>query len=373
MTFTTGFVWHEKTMWHDNGSAAGLSPATGQFQPGIHVENPETKRRLKNLLDAYGVTPQLTPLTPSEVEESVLTAFHTPDYVELVKSMSKTAGGSVGESAWAGPGTFDIARLAVGGTLTAIDAVVRGDCKNSYALMRPPGHHAERDRGRGFCVFNNIALAILEARKQHAIERVAVVDWDVHHGNGTQQAFFNDPGVLTVSLHQEMLYPVNLGKLTETGEGDGEGYNINVPLPAGSGGEAYLLAMRNIVVPALVAYKPQLIVVACGFDASYFDPMSHMLLISTHFRTMTDMMRDTAAQLCESRLVLNHEGGYSEFYVPFCGIAAIEGLSGIDSGVTDPYRGTASVDNQRIQPHQQAAIDAAIHGPLALLMRRHKS
>jgi acetoin utilization deacetylase AcuC-like enzyme len=236
--------------------------------------------------------------------------------------------------------------------------------------MRPPGHHAERDRGRGFCVFNNIALAILEARKQHAIERIAVVDWDVHHGNGTQQAFFNDPGVLTISLHQEMLYPVNLGKLTETGEGKGEGYNINVPLPAGSGGEAYLLAMRDIVVPALAAYKPQLIVVACGFDASYFDPMSHMLLISSHFRTMTDMMRDTAAQLCESRLVLNHEGGYSEFYVPFCGIAAIEGLSGIDSGVTDPYRGTASVDNQRIQPHQQAAIDAAIHGPLALLLRR---
>lgn len=373
MTLTTGFVWHEKTMWHDNGAAAGLSPATGAFQPGIHVENAETKRRLKNLLDAYGVTPQLMSLVPSEVDEQLLTTFHTRAYVETVKALSHTAGGSVGESAWAGPGTFNIACLAVGGTLTAIDAVLRGQCSNSYALMRPPGHHAERDRGRGFCIFNNIALAILEAKKRHSVDRIAVVDWDVHHGNGTQQAFFDDPTVLTISLHQEMLYPVNLGKIEEIGEGLGEGYNINVPLPAGSGGEAYLTAMQEITLPALEAFKPELIVVACGFDASYFDPMSHMLLISSHFNDMVHMMRRAADELCSGRLVLNHEGGYSEFYVPFCGLAAIEALSGIETGVKDPYRGTAFVDNQRIQPHQRMAIDAAIQGPLALLKERLKA
>ena len=126
-------------------------------------------------------------------------------------------------------GTFDIARLAAGGTYSAISAVLEGSCRNAYALMRPPGHHAERDRGRGFCIFNNIALGVLAARQSHQIERVAVVDWDVHHGNGTQQAFYSDPNVLTISIHQEMLYPVNLGTLSEIGADAGEGANSISP------------------------------------------------------------------------------------------------------------------------------------------------
>ena len=222
---------------------------------------------------------------------------------------------------------------------------------------------------QGFCLYNNIGVAILEAQAQKLVERVAVVDWDVHHGNGTQQAFYDDPDVLTISLHQEMLYPVNLGTLEEQGEGAGLGFNINVPLPAGCGGGAYELAMNEVVEPALRSFKPDLIVVACGYDAAYFDPLSHMLLISTHFRSMTQQVMRLADELCGGRLAFSHEGGYSEFYVPFCGAAVIETLAGINSAIEDPYEGTAGVANQALKAHQQEAVEAAVAGPLESLLK----
>ncbi|MBL6688329.1 MAG: class II histone deacetylase [Pseudomonadales bacterium] len=373
MSKGTGFVWNERYMWHDNGAALGQLPAGGAFQPGLHLENPETKRRLKNLLDAYGMTPQLIDLAHSAASQQTLERFHTREYIELVRATSETSGGSVGQACLAGPGSFDIARLAVGGTFAAVESVMLGQVGNAYALTRPPGHHAERDRGRGFCIFNNIGLAILEARAQNLVNRVAVVDWDVHHGNGTQQAFFDDPNVLTLSIHQEMLYPVNLGKIEETGDGPGDGFNINIPLPAGCGGGAYLKAMDAVIEPALRAFQPDLIIVACGFDAAYFDPLSHMLLVANHYRSLTKKIKSLADELCEGRLVLNHEGGYSDFYVPLCGMAVIEAITDIDSGVKDPYAGTEFVANQDLMPHQDISISKAIEGPLARLLNRVKT
>lgn len=364
---TTGFVWHERCMWHDPGPVAGVAPATGAFQPGLFVENAETKRRLKNLLDAYGVTPQLTSLDIEPASDEMLLRFHTEPYLATVRELSEGIGGDAGETALVGPGSDGIARLSAGGVCAAIRAVMTAEVSNAYSLCRPPGHHAERDRGRGFCLFNNIAVAILEAQSQGLVERVAVVDWDVHHGNGTQQAFYESADVLTISLHQEMLYPVNLGNLAEQGEGQGLGFNINVPLPAGCGGGAYEHAMAQVVSPALRAFSPDLIVVACGFDAAYFDPMSHMLLISSHFRSMTQQMMRLADELCGGRLAFSHEGGYSEFYVPFCGAAVIETLAGINSEIVDPFEGTAGVANQELKPHQQAAVQAAVAGPLEVL------
>ena len=230
----TGFLWHEKLMWHEPGSvAAGFVPIDGSFQPGLHVENSETKRKLKNLLDAYEVTPQLQQVNFEPATREILSRFHTADYIERVCKLSNSRGGDAGETAPVGPGSEPIARMAVGATCAGVESVLKGDVSNSYVLSRPPGHHAERDRGRGFCIYNNIGLAIMEARAKGLVDRVAVVDWDVHHGNGTQQAFYDSPDVLTISLHQEMLYPANMGKLSEQGEGEGEGFNINVPLPAG--------------------------------------------------------------------------------------------------------------------------------------------
>jgi len=282
-----------------------------------------------------------------------------------VQALSDAQGGDAGDAALVGPGSAEIARLAVGGCVAAVQQVLSGQHNNAYVLARPPGHHAERDKGRGFCIFGNVALGILEAQAQGLVGRVAVVDWDVHHGNGTQQAFYESSDVLTISLHQEMLYPVNMGKLDEQGEAAGLGYNLNVPLPAGSGGGAYLAAMDEVVLPALHAFKPELIVVACGFDACYFDPLSHMLLVANHFRAMTQRIVQAAHELCSGRVVASHEGGYCDFYVPFCGVAVIETLAGITAGVQDPYAGTEFVANQDLMPHQREAINAVVNGPLA--------
>jgi acetoin utilization deacetylase AcuC-like enzyme len=368
---TTGFIWNERYMWHDNGSAIGVQPSKGAFQPGMHLENAETKRKLKNLLDAYGVTPQLKSLGHEMASNETLERFHTPEYISLVQELSDGRGGDAGESALIGAGSAEIAKLAVGGTCAAVAAVCKGEIDNAYALTRPPGHHAERDKGRGFCIFNNIGLAIMQAQADKLVQRVAVIDWDVHHGNGTQQAFYDSADVLTLSIHQEMLYPVNLGTIGEQGENAGHGHNINIPLPAGSGGGAYLAALDDVVLPALHAFKPDLIVIACGYDACYFDPLSHMLLVANHFRTMTQKIMQAADELCGGKVVANHEGGYSDFYVPLCGVAVIDTLAGISSGVKDPYAGTEFVANQNLYPHQQAAINQVINGPLQTLLQRY--
>lgn len=367
---TTGFVWHERFMWHVNGPAFGTHQVSGDFEPGIHVENAETKRKFKNLLDAYGVTPQLEPIEFGEATDDDLLRFHTAEYIARVQELSDAQGGDAGEHAPVGRGSAEIARLGVGATSAAIAAVARGDVDNAYALVRPPGHHAERNRGRGFCIFSNISLGVMAAIDAGLVERVAVVDWDVHHGNGTQQAFYDRADVLTISVHQDMLYPVDLGRVDENGEGAGLGYNINVPLPAGSGGGAYLATLDDVVIPALEAFAPDMIVVACGFDASYFDPLGHMLLLADHYREFTRRILDIADRLCDGRVMMNHEGGYSDFYVPLCGIAVIEEMSEITSGVRDPYGGTAKVPNQLLMPHQRAAIDQAISGPLAALLNQ---
>ncbi len=366
----TGFVWQERCMWHFTGPASGSYAVKGDLQPGVHVENAETKRKLKNLLDAYDLTPQLRAIACAEASEEDLLRFHTPEYIARVQQLSDQGGGDAGEFTPMGAGSAEIARLGVGGTSAAIAAVAKGEVSNAYALVRPPGHHAERDRGRGFCIFNNIGLGIMSAIDAGLTDRVAVVDWDVHHGNGTQQAFYDRCDVLTISLHQDMLYPSDLGFPEELGEAAGEGFNINVPLPAGSGGEAYLAAIDQVVIPALEAFRPTLIVVACGYDAGYFDPMSHMLLLASHFRQFTQRMMAVADELCGGRLMFNHEGGYSDFYVPLCGLAVIEELSGIRTSVRDPYAGTELVPNQALMPHQQEFIDRARHGPLAALISR---
>jgi len=366
----TGFVWHERYMWHDTMSAAGTYRIKGDLQPGLHIENAETKRRFKNLLDAYDVTPQLQALPFGEASDSDLLQFHTPDYVQKIQALSDAQGGDAGEFTSFGPGSAGIARLAVGGTTAAIKAVATGKVDNAYALTRPPGHHAERDIGRGFCIFNNMGLGVLSAISEGLTDRVAIVDWDVHHGNGTQQVFYDRSDVLTISIHQDMLYPVDMGTLAENGAGKGEGFNLNIPLPPGSGGGAYLAAMQQVVLPALEAYKPSLVVVGCGYDASYFDLMSHMMLVSTHYREMTRMIKQAADQFCDGKLMMNHEGGYCDFYVPICGMAVMEELTGIQTAVRDPYADAEHVPVQALQPHQQDHIDRARQGPLAHLKGR---
>lgn len=353
---STGFVWDERFAWHQQG-AMPFGPDAEPF-PG--PDTPETKRRIYSLVQTSGLSRKLTQLHPWTAIDAELCRLHDPAYVERVKQVSVAGGGSVGESVSIGEGGFDIAALAVGGCLAAVDAVLEGRVENAYALVRPAGHHAEAGRGRGFCVFGNTALAALHAKAVHGVERLAVVDWDVHHGNGTEDAFYHDPDVLTVSIHQDGNYPEGRGGLDDRGEGAGEGANINVPLPAGSGHEAYIKTIETVVSPALRAYRPELILIASGVDASARDPMGRMLCSAETFRTMATLLMDAATELADGRLVACHEGGYAPTHAPFCTLAIIETLAGERTEVVDPMAERLErMPGHALEPAQAVVIERA--------------
>jgi acetoin utilization deacetylase AcuC-like enzyme len=356
----TGFVFHELYLWHNTWNWALVFPPGLTVQPGEHAENPETKRRLKNLIEVSGLIDHLTPIRPRPATEAEILRFHTPAHLEKIRSMSAAGGGDASELTPFGPGSYEIALLAAGGTIEAMDAVLSGRVRNAYALVRPPGHHATHDVGMGFCLFGNVAIAVMHAQAARGVGRIATVDWDVHHGNGTQAAFYDNPDVLTVSLHQDNLFPTNSGGLAERGTGRGEGYNLNIPLPPGCGDGAYLEVMRRVVIPALERYRPEVIVVPSGFDASGVDPLGRMMVSAEGYRQMTRMLMEAADRLCGGRLLMSHEGGYSAMYAPYCGLAVLEEMSGQRTAVQDPWEPhIAAWGQQALQPHQAAAIDAA--------------
>ena len=359
---STGFVWHERYLWHDSRSGAGPLPswASPWIEPEPNAESPASKRRLLNLLAVSGLLDRLVPLAPRSATVDEVCRYHTRSYVDRIATLSSDTGGDGGTIAPFGAFSYEIALLSAGGVITAVDAVLDGTVRNAYALVRPPGHHALPDEGMGFCIFGNIAIATHHARQARGLHRVAVVDWDVHHGNGTQTAFYGDPSVLTISLHQDGVFPLDQGTIAENGTGPGAGYNINVPLPAGSGPGAYRAALDRVVLPALRRFGPELVIVACGYDASTFDPLARQMLHSDSFRELTAAMVAVADELCGGRLVMVHEGGYATFYVPFCGLAVVETLCGIRTEVTDPFLELASgIPGQDLQPHQIPPIEAA--------------
>ena len=203
-------------------------------------------------------------------------------------------------------------------------------------------------------------FAAWAATRLWGLERVLVVDWDVHHGNGTEEHLYARADALFVSLHQVGLYPLGGGAVDRVGEGAGRGYNVNIPLPPGCGRGAYDYAFQTVVLPALRAFMPDLILVSCGFDAAFLDPLGRMLLTASDFRRYTHWLRAAADELCGGRLVLAHEGGYSAMYVPFCGLACVEELAGFDSGVVDPFDLDAGSPKWLdLQPHQRDAVDLA--------------
>jgi acetoin utilization deacetylase AcuC-like enzyme len=355
-------------MWHDTGTSAWVTPASLTVQPLGHIESAEGKRRIRNLVEVSGLMDHLVQLKPRMATEDEILRLHTPEYIARIKKASSEIGGDAGEETPFGHGSYEIALLATGGCLTAVEAVLDGKVDNAYALVRPPGHHAEKDQGRGFCIFGNTALAAAHARQARGLSRVAIVDWDVHHGNGTEHAFYSDPAVLTVSIHQDNNYPPGSGAIGDTGSGAGEGYNINVPLPPGSGVGAYIATFDRVVAPALRAFRPELILVASGLDASAMDPLASMMMTSDGYRKLAQSVLAVAHDVCGGRLVACHEGGYSPAYVPYCGLAILEEMSGFRTGLKDPLLDLlAAFGGQEIQPHQEAVVREAER--LALRLR----
>jgi acetoin utilization deacetylase AcuC-like enzyme len=355
----TGFIWHERYAWHDTGSGAGPFRAGGWIEPGEPLsENAAPKRRIRNLIDASGLLEALISLSPRAATTDELCRFHTLAYVERIEALSGANGGEVGLGAYVGRGSYEIALLAAGGTLAATEAVLEGRIDNTYALIRPPGHHALANEGMGFCLFNKVVVAAHHARIAGGCERVAIVDWDVHHGNGTQEAFYQDPSVLTISLHQAGSFPFATAGAERIVAGRGVGANLNVEIPPGSGTGAYLYALEQVVEPAVRTFAPDLILVACGFDASGQDAMGRMLLPAAAFGELTRRVVALADATCDGRLVLSHEGGYSPGYTPFCGLRTVEALSGRRTEVEDPLL-FGQAPGQTLAPHQAAAIDVA--------------
>ena len=334
----TGIVWDSRFMDHDTGLAvvSATVPADSIWEPQPHAASPQLVGRAYRLLGRTGVLAHLDELAPRPATRAEVERVHTAAHVDRVRAVC-LAGGDAGEYAPASPETFDVALLAAGGALVAVDAVMTGRLRNAYALLRPPGHHAEPERAMGFCFFNNVAIAARYAQDRHGARRVAIVDWDVLHGNGTQAAFHADPSVLFVSLHQDGWYPTGSGPVDDTGSGAGEGYTINVPLPAGTGNAGYLAAFDRVVLPAVRAFAPDLILVSAGQDPSGVDPLARMACSADAFRQFAARLAALADEVCGGRLVACHEGGYSQGYAPVCTWAAVEGLSGVRTGHVDPY------------------------------------
>jgi acetoin utilization deacetylase AcuC-like enzyme len=362
-----GFLSHERFYWHDTGRWAGVYAPGPLAQPLGHVESEESKRRIENLLALTGILDQLVRVTPRPATDDELCNVHTLAYVQRIDELCAAGGGDAGVSVPVGFHSAAAARLGAGGVIEAVEAAFGGGPQKTYCLVRPPGHHAERETAMGYCVFNNVAIGAHAAKRHGA--RVAIVDWDVHHGNGTQQAFWPDPDVLFISLHQDGLFPLRSGNVTDIGAPDAEGSVINVPLPAGSGHGAYVHAFDQVVVPALRAFAPSIILVSAGQDGGFYDPMARQMCLAMTYRHMANRLVEAADELCGGRVVATHEGGYSAFHTPFLTAAIVCELAGLPP-IDDPSeRWTLDVPGHDLQPHQEARIGEvlAAHRPFGLI------
>ncbi|MBL4928620.1 class II histone deacetylase [Fuscibacter oryzae] len=336
----TALYHDERCFWHSAGEHVLILPLGPWLQPvasGGHAESPESKRRLKNLIEASGLIDQLDQRRAAPASRDDLLRIHPAAYIDRFKALSDAGGGEIGHEARFSAGGYEIAALSAGLAMQAVQDVWARKVPNAYVLSRPPGHHCLPDAGMGFCLLANIPIALEALRASHGPLRAAVVDWDVHHGNGTEAIYLDRADTLTISLHQEACFPTDTGTADERGRGAGLGTNLNIPLLPGSGHQAYLDAMDLLVLPALRAFAPEIIIIACGLDANAMDPLARMQAHSDTFRAMTLRLKVLADEMCQGRLLAVHEGGYSEAVVPFCGLAVIEALAGQRSPVIDPF------------------------------------
>ncbi|MGQ9573760.1 MAG: histone deacetylase family protein [Thermoguttaceae bacterium] len=275
-----------------------------------HPERPERLSAIIHRLEKTGLWEQMVRLQPVPAEEKWLATVHAPEYIEHVRRQCREGARFLDSlDTPVCKESFDVAAAAAGGVLAAVDAVIEGRVRNAFCAVRPPGHHATRSRAMGFCLFNNVAIAARYAQQHHKLSKVLIVDWDVHHGNGTQAAFEDDPSVLYFSVHQYPFYP-GTGAADEKGRGPALGTKINVPLPAGSGDPEYRRAFEQSLRPAALAFGPELVLISAGFDAHSQDLLGGMKVSSRQFAHLTQIVRQIADQCCRGRLVSVLEGGY---------------------------------------------------------------
>jgi len=308
-----------------------------------HPESPDRLRAVYKYLSAHNPMTHVSYIRPRPASRDELALVHDPEYIKEIEGISRFP-------SYLDPDTpvtqhsYHAAILAAGGLLEAVDSVIKNEPAPIFALVRPPGHHAERNLARGFCLFNHVAIAARYARERHGIKRVLICDWDVHHGNGTQRAFFSDPSVLYFSVHQYPHYP-GTGSLGEIGTGPGEGFNINCPLPPGQGDTEYRVIFQKILMPIALSFKPELILVSAGFDPYFNDPLAGMLVTEEGFASMTSALMEIASSCCPWRMVFSLEGGYHLEGLVKCISRVIKTLSG-DIYKMDEKDGSPQTINQ---------------------------
>ena len=301
---------------------------------GAHVENSSRLVETVALLEKSKLMGKLVAIAPRVATHEEVSLAHSREHISRVQSYSARGGGWLDGDTYASPASYDVALQAVGGVLQGLDAVMAGTVNHAFALVRPPGHHATPDEAMGFCLFNNIAVAAGYAKKKYKLERILIADFDVHHGNGTQEIFYSDPKVLYFSTHQYPWYP-GTGSIYEDGAGEGKGFTVNVPLPAYCGDSEHLRVYKEILIPVAKRFQPQLILVSAGYDPHWADQLSLMELTVAGFAGIVKIIKELADELCQGKLLLSLEGGYHLEALSYSIKATLEILLG-KSPVPDP-------------------------------------
>lgn len=310
---TVGLVYDPIYLKHDTGN---------------HVENSQRLVTTIDLLQESQLLDKLTKLPPRAASLEEISLVHSDYHIARVQSYSSRGGGWLDGDTIASPDSYEVALYAVGGVLRGVDAVMTGEVNHAFALIRPPGHHATADQAMGFCLFNNVAIAAKYALKNHNLERVLIADFDVHHGNGTEEIFYKDPRVLYFSTHQYPHYP-GTGDMGDDGADEGKGTTVNVPLPAYCGDSEYIRAYKELLAPVARRFKPQLILVSAGYDNHWADSLSMIQLTVDGFANIVSIIKDLADELCQGRLLISLEGGYHLAALSFSIKATLEVLLGL--------------------------------------------
>jgi len=291
----TGFVYHPDYLKHDAGP--------------FHPESPQRLMAVINGVKSSGLWEKLVHLEPSPASTEQVKYVHTDTYVKFLQEFCAKGGGNLELDTGVSKDSYDVALLAVGGVIKALNAVMDGEVDNAFAAVRPPGHHALSDTGKGFCLFNNLAIGARYLQKERGLQKILIVDWDVHHGDGINYTFYDDPSVFYFSVHQYPFYP-GTGKAYETGRGEGAGYTMNIPVPFGTGVEQYIDIFEKKLKPAGLRYKPDFILISAGFDGHKDDPLGGTELTSDSYGKLTDVVLEVAEESCNGRIVSSLEGGY---------------------------------------------------------------
>lgn len=312
----TGLVWDPVYLQHDTG---------------VHVENALRVVAIMSHLDKLGLKARLPLIAPRAAYDSELCMVHSEKHIARVQEVCARSGWLYPDTPTS-PESYQASLYAVGGAIVACEAVITGEMTNAFAVVRPAGHHSARDQAMGFCFFNNVALAARYLQQVHLLKRIAIIDFDVHHGNGTQDTFYDDPGIFVFSVHEHPLFP-GTGMAEETGEGDGFGTTLNVPLPENCSDAEYRRVFYEVLMPSVRRYQPEFILVSAGYDAHWADPLAFMRLSTTAYGRMTRVIKRLAEELCEGRLVAVLEGGYHKEATSYAVGVTLESMLGAaDSG-----------------------------------------